>query len=295
MREPIGISRAGAGRPGSRCRPSARARGARSARGRREVRGAQQDPLADHRVLGHHAPTRRRQRPVLVEDLVRDRELADVVQQRGVARSARPARRARPSIIATPRGERDDLLGVLVRVVVALLDRGGERLHGGGRAVLRCSCQQGELALDLGVGDRDAALAGALGQQQRAVGVLEQRRRRRAARATPRRRSSRRRRARCSTASRPRSATSARPPRRSRAAAGRTRRRRSGRPGRTARSSPRRRRRRAAAARRRPGGRASSLTRLKSSRSMITQAQRRAGRGGRGRSPRGRAAASRRG
>ncbi len=68
---------------------------------------------------------------MLVQDLVGHRELADVVQQRGVgdpldlvgleAEHHRDAAR-----------EVHDLLGVLVRVVVALLDRGRQRLHGGG-------------------------------------------------------------------------------------------------------------------------------------------------------------------
>ena len=100
-----------------------------------ELRGAPQDPLADHGVLGHHAPLGVGQRPGLVEDLVRDRELADVVQQRAVAHllevGGREAEQARDV-----RGQRDDLLGVLVGVVVAGLDRGRQRLHRGGRARL---------------------------------------------------------------------------------------------------------------------------------------------------------------
>ena len=66
----------------------------------------------------------------------------------------------------------DDLLGMAVRVVVARVDRGGERVHGGGRRVL--ALQPRELLLGVGVGDRDAALAHALGQQERAVGRAEQ-------------------------------------------------------------------------------------------------------------------------
>ena len=82
MRLPIGISLAARGRRGSRRRPSARARGARCAP-RRPARDRAQDALADHRVLAHHRPLRVVERAGLVEHLVGDRDLADVVQQRG--------------------------------------------------------------------------------------------------------------------------------------------------------------------------------------------------------------------
>jgi len=43
--------------------------------------GALQDPLADERVAAHELPLERVERSTLVEDPVRDRELADVVEQ----------------------------------------------------------------------------------------------------------------------------------------------------------------------------------------------------------------------
>ena len=100
MREPIGI-----------CAPveAVRVAGAvpvlvlvaHDRRERRELREPAQDPLADHGVLGHHAPLGVVELAALVEDLVRDRELADVVQQRAwPTRSTASA--VRPSSSATP-------------------------------------------------------------------------------------------------------------------------------------------------------------------------------------------------
>ncbi len=66
-----------------------------------ELRRAAQDPLADHGVLGHHAPLGVVSGPGLVEDLVRDRELADVVQQRAVADGVDCSAGERPSSLAT--------------------------------------------------------------------------------------------------------------------------------------------------------------------------------------------------
>ena len=156
---------------------------------------------------------------------------------------------------------RDDLRPSARRVVVARLDRGGERLDGGGRAG-SAPCSRRQLALDVRVGDRDAALAGALGQQQRAVGVREQRVGVQRRAATRRRRSSSRRpRRRAVGAPRDGVADALGDRARGRLVGagqqrGRTRRRRSARPGRTGAARRAARPRRAAAARRRPGGRA---------------------------------------
>ena len=181
------------------CRPSARARGGRSARSppRSLVRSRIRSPATGCSAITSHSSA------VSGPCLCRiSAGIASLPTSCSSARVGDPLDLLgrRPSIIATPRARCTTSLGVLVRVVVALLDRGGERLHGGGGAALRL--QQRELALDLGVGDRDAALAGALGQHQRAVGLLEQRRRRRGRRARRRRRSSTRRRSRRGSARR---------------------------------------------------------------------------------------------
>ena len=111
------------------------------------------------------------QRALLVQQLGRHRQLADVVQQRGVRDPldvlVRQAEHHRDAA-----REPHDLLGVLVRVVVALLDRRGQRLDGRGGAAARL--QQRKLTLNLRVSHGHAALAGALGEHQRAVGLLEQ-------------------------------------------------------------------------------------------------------------------------
>jgi hypothetical protein len=63
-------------------------------------------------VLGHDAPFGVVEGPGLVEDLVRDRELADVVQQRAVADGVLLGGGERPAV-GDVGGERDDLLGVV--------------------------------------------------------------------------------------------------------------------------------------------------------------------------------------
>jgi hypothetical protein len=123
------------------------------------------------RVLGHHLPFAGRQGAGLVQDLVRHGELADVVQQRGMGDPLRLVG-LETEQHGDPSRQVDDVLGMVVRVVVALLDRRGERLHGGRGPALGLEHRQ--LALDVGVGDRHPALAGALGEEQRAVGLLEQ-------------------------------------------------------------------------------------------------------------------------
>ena len=77
--------------------------------------------LALDRVRLDDRPLLRRERPGLVDDLVRDPDLADVVQQRdelGVAAAAA----SRPSTSATAIDERDDVAAVRARVGVVGLD-----------------------------------------------------------------------------------------------------------------------------------------------------------------------------
>ena len=85
-----------------------------------------EDPLADHRMLAHDLPLAVVQRPLLVEDLVGDPDLADVVQER---------RGTHAGDLRGIEGERlgdlgrqvDDGLGVIAGIAVALAQRGGER------------------------------------------------------------------------------------------------------------------------------------------------------------------------
>ncbi len=98
-----------------------------------------QDALADHRVLPHQAPLVVGQRSRLVEDLVRDRDLADVVQQRGRL-DAPNLGHVQPEVARNRAGHLDHGLGVLARVAVALEQRHGQCLDrvalGGVRVLL---------------------------------------------------------------------------------------------------------------------------------------------------------------
>ena len=107
IRAPSGIS-SPAGRPGSRRRPSARGSSARARRPCRAT-GRRRDALADDRVTADELPLGVVERAGLVQDRVRDGDLADVVQLGGVAdcvdaprSSGRAAARSRRRAAATP-------------------------------------------------------------------------------------------------------------------------------------------------------------------------------------------------
>ena len=91
------------------------------------ARDRAQDALADDRVLAHDVPLLAGQRAGLVQDAVGHPDLADVVQQRGVADALDldlvEAERGGDGL-----GHVDDEGGVLAGVAVALDERGGQRL-----------------------------------------------------------------------------------------------------------------------------------------------------------------------
>jgi hypothetical protein len=86
-----------------------------------------QDALADDRVLAHDVPLLAGQRARLVQDPVGHPDLADVVQQRGVA-DALDLDLVEPEGARDGLGHLDDEGGVLARVAVALDQGGGQRL-----------------------------------------------------------------------------------------------------------------------------------------------------------------------
>ena len=124
------------------------------AHGGREVgerRDRADDALADRRVRAHDPPlgvaTARR----LLQDRLRDAELADVVQERDL-RDGDDLLVGEPELLRDRRGELHDGLGVLGRVALARLERGEQRLAGGRLALEPRGAAPVLLAVDL-VGD----------------------------------------------------------------------------------------------------------------------------------------------
>src|SRR6185295_15416957 len=90
------------------------------------TRDRAQDALADRRVLTHDLPLPLVQRAVLVQDLVRDPNLADVMEERG-GTDAADLLTAQRERLAHPRGQVDNALRMVPRVAVSLLQGRGER------------------------------------------------------------------------------------------------------------------------------------------------------------------------
>ena len=146
MRAASGIS-SPRGRPGSRRRRSARARRARRADPREQAADALEHALALDGVGLHDRPLVVVERAGLVDDLVRDRDLADVVQQRGeLGRAAGLVVDA--EVVGDRDGQLDDVLGVLAGVLVVGLDDVAEQQRGAavGAPRARASARRGRPA-----------------------------------------------------------------------------------------------------------------------------------------------------
>src|SRR5512142_2383958 len=101
----------------------------------REPVDRSQDPLAELRVLLDHEPLLRRQRARLLQDLGRDPDLADVVEE---GAELEPLQRAalEPQLLADHHGHVRDPAGVRGGVLVVRLERVRERLDGGDEGLL---------------------------------------------------------------------------------------------------------------------------------------------------------------
>ncbi len=104
-----------------------------------------QDALADHGVLAHHRPLELVERAGLVEHLVRDRDLADVVQQRGLTHAV-DLDLVERELLGDARGEVDHELGVLAGVAIALQQRLGEARD---RVALRVAADAAAVAIEV--------------------------------------------------------------------------------------------------------------------------------------------------
>src|SRR5687767_6519312 len=133
-----------------------------------ESRDRPEDALADDRMLLHQDPLVVVEWTVLVQDRVRDADLADVVQQ-GRGLHAGDLVRVQGERAGDPDGQLHDCLGVVAGVAVAL-EKGGRQADDGvaARVVLRAH------VLLPAAHDHGAAAAIGTGLLDAAAGVLEQ-------------------------------------------------------------------------------------------------------------------------
>ena len=110
--------------------------------------------------------------PALEQDVVGDRDLADVVQRRRLAQ-ALDLFAAEPHTRRDLRGERADAFGVLGGLVIAILDRRGEQLQCLGASIVELERPLGDLFLERARAVGELALRSELGFERYRVVVLE--------------------------------------------------------------------------------------------------------------------------